>query len=189
MPHIDVIDLYHLDKEPDFGTLKAQGVRGVILKASQGSNSTDPKFVDWLARAQSVFGKDMVHAYHMLTGDDAAAQMRLFLTATVNCPHRWLDYEDPCPSLQTAIDACHILANKQGKFPGMYGSDGAQLGQALLGGHFTVCPLWIARYGPQAPLHKCDLWQFAEADADHVYDSSVYLGRKSLTLERWMATV
>ena len=189
MPACQVIDLFHEDKEPDFGTLKSQGVQGVILKASQGATERDDAFVGWLSRAVEVFGPSMVHAYHMLTGENPAVQVTNFLEASANCPHRWLDYEGPCPSLDIAVAACHLLAQKQGKFPGMYGSDRDQLGQALLMGHFTVCPLWVARYGPQAPLHGCDLWQFCEADSAHAYDGSVYLGRTSKSLAAFMASV
>ena len=189
MPAAQIIDLFHLDKEPDFGTLKSGGVQGVILKSSQGASERDDAFEGWLSRAVEVFTAPMVHAYHMLTGEDPVAQIENFLEASVNCPHRWLDYEDPCPSLDIAVAACHDLAQKQGKFPGLYGSDQGQLGMALLQGHFSVCPLWVARYSSTPPLHACDLWQWGEASSSLVYDSSTYLGRSSKTLAAFMAGV
>ena len=187
MPTIQVVDLYHEDKEPDFHTLKGQGVVGVILKATEGASHVDDKFADWHARAISVFGPGRVHSYHMMTGDDPASQIRNYLSVTQGMPGRWLDYELAACTLQIAIACCHALADKQGRFPGMYGSDMGPLGEALVGGHFgSVCPIWLASYS-RKPLHKCDLWQFAEADASHVYDCNVYMGTG--TCEDWLAKV
>ena len=102
-------------------------------------------------------------------------------------PGRWLDYELASCSLDTAIHCCHALADKQGKFPGMYGSDMGPLGEALVGGHFAgVCPIWLASYS-RPPLHKCSLWQFAEAGKSHVYDSNQYMGAGSCA--DWMREV
>lgn len=167
MQMVNVVDLSHHNEHVDFGSLKAAGVTGVILKATQGVNGIDPTFTDRYPRAVSVFGHDCVHVYHFLDNADAAAQMKHFEVTTPGIAFRWLDYEvnpnGPSCTLGTAIAACHMLATAQGKYPGMYGSDEAELGEALDAGHFTVCPLWIARYrSSPAPDHKCVLWQYDE---------------------------
>lgn len=187
MPVAQVVDLYHLDKEPDFHALKASDVAGVILKASQGAAGVDSKFEGWYERALTVFGAGMVHSYHMMDGSSAHSQVDHYLKVTDGKPGRWLDYELNACHIETAVGCCHDLAQKQGRYPGMYGSDAGPLGVAILQGHFaSVCPLWIARYGPKPPLHACDLWQFAEADANHEYDVSVYIGRTGQSLTKWM---
>lgn len=184
---VHVVDLSHNDS-PDFGALKAAGVVGVILKASQGSTYSDPKFQAFYGRAIAVFGHGLVHSYHFLDNSNATTQIAHYLDVTAGKPGRWLDYE-PNPSgetcsLQTAISACHQLSIKQGRVAGMYGSDGDLLGDALTSRHFDPCFLWLANYSHK-PKHKCDLWQFAagEGSAPVIggakYDVSTFVGSAS----------
>jgi GH25 family lysozyme M1 (1,4-beta-N-acetylmuramidase) len=180
---VHVVDIYHGDDPVDFHAMQASGAVGVILKASQGANGTDPKFTQFYTRAQTVFGAGCVHSYHYLTGDDAAAQVAHYLSVTDGMPGRWLDYEDPGCPLPTAIEACHVLSDKIGHLAGVYGSDGAALGDALSAGHFTSCPLWVARYG-HPPKHKCDLWQFQGGEIN----PGVLIGGKAFDLNTYLGT-
>ena len=165
---IDVVDIYGGDEPVDFHAMADAGAVGVIIKATQGTDHVDSRFALYRTRALTVFEEGCVHSYHFLDGSDAEAQMEHYLSVTQGMPGRWLDYEGnphgPSCTLSIAVAACHILAAKQGSFPGMYGSDADMLGSALDQGHFTVCPLWIARYRSSPPDHDCHLWQFAEGE-------------------------
>ena len=200
---LHVVDLYHGDDPVDFHAIAAAGAVGVILKATQGSDGRDPAFAEYRARAITVFGAACVHSFHFLDSSDPEAQIENYLTVTQGMPGRWLDYEplkdregnDLTCSLDNAVTACHLLAQKQGSFPGMYGSDGDLLGRALLGGHFTVCPLWIARYGQQ-PMHDCDLWQFQAGEINptiliggRAFDLSTYANGDAEACKEWLASL
>lgn len=165
MPVPLIVDLSHYNGHIDFANLKASGIVGVILKATEGTGYVDPLWGDNHQRAQAVFGHNRVHAYHFLTDEYPVRQMEHFRGA-IGDMFGWLDYE-PNPngktcSLTTAISACHYLWGKTGVAPGMYGSDSDLIGTALGAGHFTSCPLWIARYGRIRPAHAWNLWQYDE---------------------------
>ena len=183
---IDVVDLSHRNQPVDFHALKAAGVVGVILKATEGTSEVDPCFADRYPRAVSVFGRPFVHAYHFLTDDAPAAQASHFYDSTPGVAFRWLDYErnpdGPTCSLPTALKACQTLQGLQRWWPGMYGSDLAYYGAALEAGHFLTCPRWIARYRDEPPDHTCQLWQYDEQGqigGMTGLDFSTYLGSGS----------
>lgn len=48
-----LIDLSHHNNEPDWAALKAGGIAGVILKASEGTSFADPVFAAWRAAAHA----------------------------------------------------------------------------------------------------------------------------------------
>ncbi|MDR3688527.1 MAG: glycoside hydrolase family 25 protein [Fimbriimonas sp.] len=195
---IHIVDVNHYDDPVDFHAMSDAGAVGVILKATQGSSYKDPKFIEFRERAMTVFDAACVHSYHFLDDSDPNAQIENYLTVTDGMRGRWLDYEpnkaNTC-SLDGATSACHILAQKQGSFPGMYGSDGGLLGQALLQGHFTVCPLWIARYSTNPPLHKGNLWQYQAGESATVmiggkgYDLSMFMNGDADACKQWMASL
>lgn len=75
---INVIDMYHGNavKNPDFAVLKANGIFGIIHKASQGLHYADPAYAARRAAAQAaglLWG-----AYHFLDGSDPVAQAEFF---------------------------------------------------------------------------------------------------------------
>ena len=186
MQPIHVIDVYHGDEPVDFHAMKSAGVVGVIIKATQGSTITDPKFLDYHQRASTVFDTGCVHTYHFLDNSDPKAQASNYLTTTAGKPGRWLDFErnpngDTC-TVETACAVAHAIFGVTGRLPGIYGSDQDLLGEALDSGHFDTCPLWIAKYGNTPPKHHADLWQFAagmpgdQTVGGKYYDLSTYKG-------------
>jgi lysozyme len=85
-----VVDLYHGDvladeKDPvaSFAKLKAAGIAGVILKATQGAHNHDPTYAARSAAARQA--GLLVGAYHFNTGEAVADQVQGFLDAAI--PH------------------------------------------------------------------------------------------------------
>lgn len=185
-PRADIIDISHADGHVDFGTLKAAGVVGVIIKASQGSAFIDPLFADNFKRAVSVFGLGFVHAYHFL--DDSPAQMQVahFLDVTAALQlGRWLDFErngQRTANEQIVSAAVTLLASKQGRQGGIYGSDADLLGAMLDHGFLTLPTKWIACYGDKCPKHRYTLWQWGAGESNGAviggkrFDSSQFNG-------------
>ncbi len=193
---IDIIDIYHGDAPVDFHAMADAGVVGVILKATQGTGFVDSKFHEFRTRALTVFDEGCVHSYHFLDNSDARQQIDHYLSVTDGMPGRWLDYEPnkngtTC-TLARAVEACHILESKQGSFPGMYGSDKDLLGVAIDEGHFTVCPLWIARFRDSGPEHSCHLWQFQAGELGDVevggkrYDLNMFQKGDKEACKAWL---
>jgi GH25 family lysozyme M1 (1,4-beta-N-acetylmuramidase) len=89
-----VIDLSHYDPAEDYAKVKAEGVVGIIYKATQGSSYTDPTYCDQRKAALAAGLK--WGAYHFGDGSDPLTQAANFLAfaqvddSTVFC----LDYED-----------------------------------------------------------------------------------------------
>src|SRR5512138_426467 len=71
MPDL-VLDLSNNNPNPNFWRLKRAGVKGVMLKASEGATFTDPVFKDWAARAR----KQGLHVggYHFAQPDGGDPQ-------------------------------------------------------------------------------------------------------------------
>ena len=64
-PVPNMLDMFHGDNRehiPDFAALKAQGIKAVFLKASEGDHYTDPRYAE---RRVAAFKADMpCGAYH-----------------------------------------------------------------------------------------------------------------------------
>ncbi len=164
-----IVDLSHHQDKVQFGELKAAGIEAVILKATQGTTYSDPKFGGFHTRAR--FKGLHIGAYHFVTGEDPNAQLDFFLRTVqpygpmVLC----LDYEhnpnsggEPTEKILTAM--VQGMVKRLGRHPVLYGSDGSWLGPLLakrgISQALKNCRRWIARYGPEAPKTKCDIWQY-----------------------------
>lgn len=94
---MSVLDLSNNNPNPNFVTLKANGVRGVMLKASEGATFTDPVFKGWAARARRAGLR--VGGYHFAQpdGGDPVKEAQHFAAAlgkiTVNDFRPALDLE------------------------------------------------------------------------------------------------
>lgn len=74
-----VLDLSNNNPNPNFQTLKNHGVKGVMLKVSEGATFKDPVFQDWSKRARNKGLR--VGGYHFAqpSGGDAIAEARWFV--------------------------------------------------------------------------------------------------------------
>lgn len=168
-----VIDLSHNNESVDLVKAHADGILGVIHKATQGTAFSDRAYLAHRAQAQQaglLWG-----AYHFGTGADPAAQARFFLRMAQPRPGDLivLDFE-PNPgapantmSLVQAHTFIATVQNATGITPGLYG--GAYLKQQLAtvdDDTLSACWLWWAQYGmvPAIPpvWPAWTLWQYTD---------------------------
>ena len=120
-----VIDIsHHNGKSLNFAKAKADGIVGVIHKASQGQANTDPMYK--ANRKKATDAGLLWGAYHFATGSSATAQAEHFLESVGDLTNVLLvlDFE-PNPNGQTmslsgAHDFVSFVEQETGRFPGLY---------------------------------------------------------------------
>ncbi len=161
-----IIDLSHFNNDgrvPDFKALKDAGIQAVIHKASQGAVFVDPSF---RLRAQQAKGAGLLlGAYHFGTGELAATQAHLFLTAVAPLMPDCLLVLDlerniggsgvsmSIEAAQAFVACCYAITKR---YPVLYAGDYLReiLGTVIAQGTPPVpalgvlanCPLWLADY-------------------------------------------
>lgn len=177
-----IVDLYHGD-DVDFHALVAAGVKGVLLKASQGETGVDPRYASYRTRAASV--GLLVGAYHFYDPlGDPVKQANHFLAVALPAKG------DILPALDSETDGPHVGPNtwacaqaiktRLGKMPQLYAGD--SFFQTRLKAYFGAgqCPLWIARYSSHKPVTTCAMWQFSESvripQEPNPLDADIYFG-------------
>jgi lysozyme len=172
-----VVDVSHHQGTVDFGAVRGDGIRGVMIKASEGTNYIDSKYKSYHSAAQQA--GLLCGAYHFGRHGDGVAQADHFLHATD--PHDKtllaLDLEwvmagnvqgDPM-TLNQAERFVERLRHVTGRWPGVYTSS-AFLNQYQYTQSPTLqrCWLWVAEYStaatPKIPHIWNDwaLWQYTE---------------------------
>lgn len=167
-----VIDIsHHNGGALDFAKAKADGILGVIHKASQGQSNTDPLYAK--NRTKSRAAGLLWGAYHFATGSDGVKQAEHFL-ATVGQDDDALlvlDFEPnpsgPSMSLEEARAFNTHVYTQTGKWPGLYA--GHYLKELLGSGKDPVLAnswLWLAQYGPTAVVPAnwgtWTMWQYTD---------------------------
>ena len=166
-----VIDVSHHNGIPSFQQAQANGVLGVIHKASNGANVGDAMYKTnrpLVKNSGLLWG-----AYHFGTGEDGVAQAENFLNRAQPDDDTILvlDFEEnPLGSNMTLEDARDFIVHVQqatGRSPGVYGSNylksclGTNVDPVL-----QQCWLWLAQYGPTAVVPHCwsswTLWQYTD---------------------------
>jgi lysozyme len=166
-----VIDLSHFNEVTGFDAVKADGIVGVIHKATEGIDYVDPKF--FTRRRDALAAGLWWGAYHFATGDDAAMQADSFLTAVAPGPTDLivLDFEQntggPSMTLEGAEQFVTQVQAATGRWPGLYG--GSYL-KELLGENrnptLANCWFWLSEYGPEAHVpanwQTWTMWQYTD---------------------------
>ncbi|WP_413989794.1 GH25 family lysozyme [Labrys okinawensis] len=150
-----VVDISHHVERIDFSAVAEAGVIGVIAKATQGTNYTDPTYAvrRGLAKAAGL----LWGAYHFCENGNVSDQVQHFLTQAAPGPNTLLvvDFEknpqDPTNSMSLPDMVAFLgqLEDKTKRKPVIYGGAylkealGAQPNAALSGYR-----LWWAEYGP-----------------------------------------
>jgi lysozyme len=166
-----VIDLSHWNPTPDWDTLKASGVVGIIHKATEGTGYVDDML---FSRARDAMNAGLKWStYHFLRPDSMQTQMDHYL-GTVD-PRQGervcLDHEDAGVSLEDLEDAVAYLASQR-----------PDLQLTIYSGHLikeqignrnsatlAKTSLWIAQYTsadqpswPTATWPIWSLWQYTD---------------------------
>lgn len=175
--NLKVIDVSHWQtgiggKPIDWAAIKAFGIVGVILKASQGLDSHDPTY-DANRQAASDAGLK-VGAYHFATGDDADAQVANFLkrAAPDTDTLMALDHEPYNTNLDMAGARAFLesLRDQLGRTPKLYSGNliKEQMARGLSDddkAFFAGIPLWLCHYNPHPILPPAWdnywIWQFS----------------------------
>ena len=161
MPNAMVIDLSHHNTNSDFVSARADGVIGVIHKATQGTGFVDSQYA---RRKPAALAAGLLWgAYHFGTGDDVDAQVANFIN-TISPDRSFvlvLDFEknEPSPansmSLAQAKSFLTKVQNQTGQRPKIY----------------TDMAYMNATVGPNADpvLGTFDLWWAQFANAPHLH--------------------
>lgn len=168
-----VVDLSHHNGQVDFQRAKANGIQGVIYKATQGETNQDATYIarrDKAKKAGLMWG-----AYHFGTVKDVKKQAANFLNVVkpTNKDLLVLDFEDNTTgttmSLNQAREFIKIIYKETGRYPGLY--SGALL-KAELGNQedplLKNCWLWISHYTPKpSPVivrnwKTWTMWQYTD---------------------------
>lgn len=167
-----VIDLSHFNAITSFPEIKSAGIVGIIHKATQGTNWSDPTYAD--RKQQATAAGLWWGAYHFGTNDDGAAQAQYFLSTVNPGPNDLLalDFEENPHSQMTIAQAEQFVTevfNQTGRYPGFY-SDA--LAGKMLGNNKSAvlanCWFWRAQYGSSAPIvpptwSTWTMWQYTQS--------------------------
>jgi lysozyme len=166
-----IIDLSHHNGSVDLVKAKADGIIGIIQKATQGTSFVDPTLAR--NRASAISAGLLFGAYHFGVGADGVEQADFFLR-TVR-PEATdllvLDFEanaqGPSMTLEEARAFVTHVQLVTGRWPGLY--SGHYLKELLGTGSdpvLTNCWLWISQYGPTAIIppawRSWTMWQYTD---------------------------
>jgi len=170
-----VIDLSHHNDKVDFAKIAADGIVGIIHKATEGMTFADKKYAT--RRQQALDAGLLWGAYHFGVGGDGSDQADFFLN-TVKPDARTLvvlDYEPhvtgPTMTLDQAREFVDHTQEVLERCPGLY--SGHLIKEQLA--HQTTpdpilrnCFLWIAQYNGPRPLNvpptfaTWTFWQYTD---------------------------
>ena len=166
-----VIDLSHFNNVTDFNAVKADGIVGVIHKATEGIDYTDSMY--HARRSQALAAGLWWGAYHFGTGDDGVAQAKYFLSIVNPAPTDLLalDFEQNTTGssmgLAEAEQFVSYVQSVTGRWPGLY--SGSYI-KELLGNNqnstLANCWFWLSEYGPTAHVPAnwptWTMWQYTD---------------------------
>ena len=166
-----VIDLSHFNIVTSFPNIKSAGIVGIIHKATQSTNWSDPTYA--ARKPQALAAGLWWGAYHFGTNADGAEQARWFLSVVNPGPNDLLalDFEENPQSQMTIAQAEQFVTEvftQTGRYPGFY-SDA--LAGNMLGNNKSAilanCWFWRAEYGASAPTvpptwSTWTMWQYTQ---------------------------
>jgi len=168
-----VVDISHHNGDVNLQLAKADGIIGVIHKATQGTTMADPMYQT--NRTKALNEELLWGAYHFGTGGDGAAQAQFFLNVvgTFDNTLLVLDFEQNTdgPSMSLADARAFVTEVNQvtGRFPGLY--SGSYIKQLLGSAKDPVlaqCWLWLPEYGPTpvvpANWSTWTMWQYTDGN-------------------------
>ena len=170
-----IIDLSHHNRVTSFANVKADGILGIIHKATQATTHVD----SWYSRRRDnakPFGL-LWGAYHFGVGGDVSGQVNHFLQVVQPDAQTLLvlDWERNPIEGQTTMNRAEAeefvrqIHDRTGRFPVLYTR--ANFLHQHLGNDTTIlsqCPLWVAYWGDNPTLppqwSKIHIWQYTGDD-------------------------
>lgn len=166
-----VIDISHHNGKIDFAKAKADGIMGVLQKATQGQSGLDPTYATNRKKARDaglLWG-----AYHFATGSDGVKQAEHFLGVVGDDREALLvlDFEPnltgPSMTLEEARAFVTHVKEQTGRAPGFYsGHFIKQLLGTASDPVLAECWFWLAQYGPTPVVPKnwetWTMWQYTD---------------------------
>lgn len=178
-----IIDISHYQKSVDFPRAKAAGIGGVIVKATEGVNYTDPAFTSHIKGA--IAAGLPVGAYHLIRATPIDQQARDFLAAIK--PYKVsmlaIDVENPSATsdeisrLGKAEITRRVIALAQLIKVAGYKQIYVYASKSWLDNYLDVAALksaglkiWLAWYSNATPDNTdrsgiCDMWQYCSDGA------------------------
>ena len=166
---VDVVDLSVHNTVADFAKVRSSGVRGIIHKATEGTNFVDRKYAE--RRKMAKDAGLLWGAYHFANSQPVAAQVDHFLNIAQPDGETLLalDWEEcrfGTMSLDQAKEFLRLVYERTGQMPVLY--SGNVLKERLRGkpdAFISKHRLWLAQYSSKASLppgfSKFFLWQFS----------------------------
>ena len=168
-----VVDISHHNGNVNLQLAKADGIVGVIHKATQGTTMADPMYQT--NRTQALNEGLLWGAYHFGTGGDGAAQAQFFLNVvgTFDNTLLVLDFEQNTDGASMSLADARAFVTEvnqmTGRFPGFY--SGSYIKQLLGSAKDQVlaqCWLWLPEYGPTAVVpanwSTWTMWQYTDGN-------------------------
>jgi len=166
-----IIDISHHNGNVDLVKAKADGIVGVIHKATQGTGGSDPMYKT--NRTKAADAGLLWGAYHFASGSDGVKQAINFLNVVGTSENTLLvlDFEPnptgPSMNLEEARAFVTHVNEETGRFPGLYSG---HFIKQLLGSNqdpvLAKCWLWLAEYGPTAVVpanwSTWTMWQYTD---------------------------
>lgn len=174
---LKVLDLSHHNVITSFEMIYDFGIRGVILKSTQGTGYVDPTYEPRRVKAEAA--GLLVGAYHFADGSDTQQQLQHFLDVSAIDEKMLgaLDYEpSPSGATMTLDNARDFLQNYElvvGRKAKLYAGS---LIKETLGNNrddfLAQHDLWLAQYGsaPRPPANWASrvwLWQYSDGARDY----------------------
>src|SRR5215831_369014 len=174
--HPKVVDLSHWDPADDYDAVRDAGIAGVIYKATQGTDYTDPTYVQQQAAAKAaglLWG-----SYHFADGSSTTEQVNNYMRFACPDPDELfsLDWEDnpggTAMSLQQAQEWIERVENALGRPEQCVIYGGNTIKEALADADDSTLEffgrrrLWLCQYGNSPSWPDCWdkfwLWQFTD---------------------------
>jgi lysozyme len=168
-----VVDISHHNGDVNLQLAKADGIIGVIHKATQGTTMADPMYQT--NRTKALNEELLWGAYHFGTGGDGAAQAQFFLNVvgTFDNTLLVLDFEQNTDGASMSLADARAFVTEvnqvTGRFPGLY--SGSYIKQLLGSAKDPVlaeCWLWLPEYGPTpvvpANWSTWTMWQYTDGN-------------------------
>jgi lysozyme len=168
-----VVDISHNNGTVHLDQAKADGIIGVIHKATEGTTFVDPMYQ--INKSQALNNGLLWGAYHFGTGDDGVAQAQHFLNTvdTFDNTLLVLDFEPNTQGASMSLAEARAFVTQvnqvTGRFPGFY--SGSYIKQLLGSGKDPVlaqCWLWLPEYGPTpvvpANWSTWTMWQYTDGN-------------------------